>query len=44
MKKFLLGLLSGFVMAGLAAVILVFALMRASDRRQSGHYEARQES
>ena len=33
MKKFLLGLLSGFVMAGLAAVILVFALMRASDRR-----------
>ena len=33
MKKFLLGLVSGFVLAGLAAVILVFALMRAGDRR-----------
>lgn len=33
MKKFLLGLLSGFVLAGLAAVVLAFALMRAGDRR-----------
>jgi len=33
MKKFLLGLLSGFVLAGLAGVILLFALMRAGDRR-----------
>jgi protease-4 len=35
MKKFLLGLLSGFVLAALAAVILAFALMRAGDRRPS---------
>ncbi len=33
MKKFLLGLVSGFVLAGLAAVILAFALMRIGDRR-----------
>lgn len=33
MKKFLLGLISGFVLAGLAAVILVFAVVRAGDRR-----------
>jgi protease IV len=33
MKKFLLGLLSGFMLAALAAVIVGFALMRAGDRR-----------
>ena len=35
MKKFLLGLLSGFVLAGLALVIVAFALMRAGDRRSA---------
>lgn len=34
MKKFLLGLLSGFVLAAMAVVILGFALMRVGDRRQ----------
>jgi len=33
MKKFLLGLLSGFVLAAMAVVILAFALMRVGDRR-----------
>jgi len=33
MKKFLLGLASGFVLAALAAVIVAFALIRVGDRR-----------
>ena len=33
MKKFLLGLFSGFVLAALALVIVGFALMRVGDRR-----------
>jgi protease-4 len=32
MKKFLLGILCGFVFAGLAAVVLVFALVRAASK------------
>ncbi len=35
MKKFVLGLLAGFLLAGLAGVILVFALMRLGDRKPS---------
>jgi protease-4 len=33
MKKFLLGLLAGLLLAGLAGFIVVFALMRAGERR-----------
>ncbi|MEZ5399379.1 MAG: signal peptide peptidase SppA [Bryobacteraceae bacterium] len=35
MKKFLLGLLAGFVMAGMAAVITFFAAVKLGDRRPS---------
>jgi len=33
MKKFLLGLLAGFVLAGMACVIFLFAMIRLGDRR-----------
>jgi hypothetical protein len=33
MKKFLLGLLAGLVLAGLTAVILFFVMVRMGDRR-----------
>ena len=33
MKRFLLGLLCGLVLAALCGVILVFSLIRLSDRR-----------
>ncbi len=35
MKKFLLGLIAGFLLAGFGAVVLVFALARAGDRKPS---------
>jgi hypothetical protein len=33
MKKFLLGLLAGLVLAGLTTVILFFVMVRLGDRR-----------
>ena len=35
MKKFLIGLITGLVLAGLAGVIFVFSLVRFSERRPS---------
>jgi protease-4 len=35
MKKFLLGLVAGFVLAGFAGFVFVFAIVRASDRKPS---------
>lgn len=35
MKKFLLGLVAGFLLAGFGAIVVVFAMARAGDRRPS---------